>query len=614
MVINLNDLRDTIEEIKSRCDIVDIISEYMHLEKSGSNYNGLCPFHAEKTGSFMVSKSKQIYKCFGCNAGGDVISFVMRWENIDFIEAVKILAKKCGIALNGNISEEEKRKIQEINKLREILTEAARFYFSNLIGRKNEGYEYLKKRGLSDKIIKKFGLGYSLNSWDSLMKYLLSKGYEKTDLVKCGLVTHKTETNKYYDKFRNRVMFPIFSYNGKVIGFGGRVLDNSLPKYLNSPETMVFNKRLNLYGLNISKKSIKDDTLILVEGYMDLISLYQNGVQNVVATLGTALTEQQAKLIRRFAKNVIISYDSDQAGQNATLRAINILLKANIKVKILNLKDCKDPDDFIKKYGFEGYKKAIEDSDYHIKYKIDLLKNKYNLKNDTQKMNFMNEATLILKTLKSPIEKDLYSKYLSDLTGISIDSIRQSVGIKTNKNYNSTKYTATKNINAPRKIEKMSKIEDGDLKVEFSFIKILMENKEIRNIVFSEIKENEFLYEETKEIFNYIIKNKELDKITIDKIKSLDISEEYIKIIDNVKNEQISTYSLEGTRKIIKTIKKNTIKNDINLMSSELKKLSQELELLKKNNGNTKEVDDKIMKLSLEILKKEKIEKTKDEL
>ena len=301
----MNDLKDIIEEIKSRCDIVDVISDYMQLKSSGSNYTGLCPFHSEKTGSFMVSKSKQIYKCFGCNAGGDVISFVMRYENVDFMDAVKILARRCGITLERNISEEEKKKIQEINKFREIHTEAARFYFANLLGTKNPGYEYLKKRGLSDKIIKKFGLGYSLNSWNSLMNYLLAKGYDKTDLVKCGLVTHKTETNKYFDRFRNRVMFPIFNYNGKVIGFGGRVLDDSLPKYLNSPETLVFNKRLNLYGLNISKKSIKDDTLILVEGYMDLISLYQNNIENVVATLGTALTIEQARLIRKFAKNVM---------------------------------------------------------------------------------------------------------------------------------------------------------------------------------------------------------------------------------------------------------------------------------------------------------------------
>ena len=590
----MNDLKDIIEEIKSRCDIVDIIT-------------GLCPFHSEKTGSFMVSKSKQIYKCFGCNAGGDVISFVMRWENVDFMEAVKILARKCGITLDRNISEEEKKKIQEINKFREIHTEAARFYFANLLRTKNPGYEYLRKRGLSDKIIKKFGLGYSPNSWNSLMNYLLSKGYDKTDLVKCGLITHKTESNKYFDRFRNRVMFPIFNYNGKVIGFGGRVLDDSLPKYLNSPETLVFNKRMNLYGLNISKKGIKDDTLILVEGYMDLISLYQNNIENVVATLGTALTIEQAKLIRRFAKNVIISYDSDQAGQNATLRAIDILLKADIKVKILNLKDCKDPDDFIKKYGFDGYKKAIEESDYYIKFKIDLLKNKYNLKNDTQKMNFVEESTLMLKKLKSPIEKDLYAKYLSDLTNISVDSIRASIGIKVSRNYNNK--NNAKHTNVHRKIEQMSKIQDGYLKVETNFIKLLMENKELRNSVISDIKSDEFSIDETKEIFNYIIKNKELDKITIDKIKSLNISEEYIKNINNIEIEEINTYTIDSTKEIIKKIRKNTIENEIKSMSIQIERLSKELDLLKKSNSNTKEVDDKIMKLSLEILKREKIKK-----
>ncbi|MFQ7518541.1 MAG: DNA primase [Clostridium sp.] len=602
----MNDLKDIIEEIKSRCDIVDVISDYMQLKSSGSNYTGLCPFHSEKTGSFMVSKSKQIYKCFGCNAGGDVISFVMRYENVDFMDAVKILARRCGITLERNISEEEKKKIQEINKFREIHTEAARFYFANLLGTKNPGYEYLKKRGLSDKIIKKFGLGYSLNSWNSLMNYLLAKGYDKTDLVKCGLVTHKTETNKYFDRFRNRVMFPIFNYNGKVIGFGGRVLDDSLPKYLNSPETLVFNKRLNLYGLNISKKSIKDDTLILVEGYMDLISLYQNNIENVVATLGTALTIEQARLIRKFAKNVIISYDSDQAGQNATLRAIDILLQADIKVKILNLKDCKDPDDFIKKYGFEGYKKAMEDSDYYIKYKIDILKKKYNLNNDSQKMSFVEEATFMLKKLKSPIEKDLYAKYLSDLTNISIESIRASVGIKVNSNYNKTN---KRNTNVHKKIEQMSKIQDGYLKVEAKFIKLLMENKNLRESVLQDINEQQFLFDETKEIFNYIIKNRELDKITIDKIKSLNISEEYVNNIQNIQIEEINTYTLESTKNIIKQIKKNIIDNEIKSMSYQIKELSSKLELLKKTNGNTKEVDEKIMNLSLEILKKEKIKK-----
>ena len=308
---NMNDIKDIIEEVKSRCDIVSTISQYIELKSSGINYKGLCPFHGEKTPSFYVNESKQIYKCFGCGEGGDVINFVMKMENLDFIDAVKVLAQKYGIEINTNMDEESKKKLEKIKKFQDIHTEAARFYFSNLHTKKNSGYAYLRSRGLDNKIIKKFGLGYSLASWNSLMDYLTSKGYSNKDLIECGLLAHKKESNKIYDKFRNRVMFPIFDYRGNVIGFGGRVLDDSLPKYLNSPDTITFNKRYNLYGLNFSRKEIKNKTLILVEGYMDLISLYQYGIKNVVATLGTALTKEQGMLIKRYADNVIISYDSD---------------------------------------------------------------------------------------------------------------------------------------------------------------------------------------------------------------------------------------------------------------------------------------------------------------
>ena len=334
----MNNMRDLIDEVKSRSDIVNVISQYISLKNSGSSYSGLCPFHSEKTGSFHVNQNKQIYKCFGCGEGGDVINFIMKIENLDFMEAVKLLAQKNGIEFNTNLSEADKKKMEEIKLMQDIHLKAARFYFSNLINSKNAGYDYLRKRGLSDKIIKRFGLGYSLYSWNSLMDYLLSIGYEKKDLVKSGLVTHKENGDKYYDKFRNRVMFPIFDYRGNVIGFGGRVLDDSMPKYLNSPDTILFNKRYNLYGLNYAKKSIKNDTLILVEGYMDLISLVEYGIENVVATLGTALTNEQGKLIKRYASTAVISYDSDEAGIKATLRAIEILRHQNINVKILNLK------------------------------------------------------------------------------------------------------------------------------------------------------------------------------------------------------------------------------------------------------------------------------------
>ena len=254
----MNDIKDKIEEIKSRSDIVKVISDYIKVQQSGANYKGLCPFHGEKTPSFYINTSKQIYKCFGCGEGGDVINFIMKIENLEFMDAVKLLAKDCGVEINTNMDAQSKIRMEKIKKFQDLNTEAARYYFSNLIKQKNYGYEYLRKRGLDDKIIKKFGLGYAPKAWTNLMDYLIDKGYDKETLVECGLVTYKKDGNKYYDRFINRVIFPIFDYRGNVIGFGGRVLDDSLPKYLNSPDTLAFNKKYNLYGLNFARKNISD--------------------------------------------------------------------------------------------------------------------------------------------------------------------------------------------------------------------------------------------------------------------------------------------------------------------------------------------------------------------
>ena len=423
----MNDIKDIIEEIKSRCDIASVISNYINIKPSGSNYKGLCPFHGEKTPSFYINGSKQIYKCFGCGEGGDVINFVMKIENLDFMDAVKSLANRCGIEINTKVDEPTKERMKKSKKFQDIHVEAARFYFSNLIKSKNPGYEYLRKRGLDDKIIKKFGLGYSLNSWDSLMNHLISIGYKNEDLIECGLVGYKNETKKIYDKFRNRVMFPIFDYRGNVIGFGGRVLDDSSPKYLNSPDTLIFNKRENLYGLNFARKEIKDRSIILVEGYMDLISLYQYGIKNVVATLGTALTDGQGSLIKRYADTAIISYDSDEAGIKASIRAIEILTKLGINVKVLDLKECKDPDEFIRKYGVLQFEKEVQNSISHIKYKIDNLKRSFNIQKDEDRVKFAKEASKIIKEIKSPVEIDYYIKYLSGQIDISIESIKKEV-------------------------------------------------------------------------------------------------------------------------------------------------------------------------------------------
>ena len=603
----MNDIKEVIEDVKSRCDIVSTISQYMSVKPSGSNYKGLCPFHGEKTPSFYINTSKQIYKCFGCGEGGDVINFVMKMENLDFIDAVKLLASRYGIEINTNMDEDTKLRIEKSKKYHDIHTEAARFYFTNLIKEKNPGYQYLRTRGLDDKIIKKFGLGYSLNSWNTLRDYLLSKGYEKKDLIECGLFGYKSETDTIYDKFRNRVMFPIFDYRGNVIGFGGRVLDDSLPKYLNSPDSLIFNKRLNLYGLNFARKEIKDRTVILVEGYMDLISLYQYDIKNVVATLGTALTEQQGQLIKRYADTAIISYDSDDAGVKATLRGIDILTKLGISVRVLNLKDCKDPDEFIRKYGVLEYKNAIESSTHYIKYKIDILKRSFNIQNDEEKVKFAKEASKIIKELKSPVEIDYYTKYLSSQIDISVDSIKREVYGKSYNNYSTNKYSNNKNINNrytnsfvkkdEKALEKPKTIVNGRQFVEENLIKIMLEDKKLRDIILLKVNEEDFLSNASKEILNYIIKNQELDKITIDKIKSLNIAEEYLKDLESISLDNINLANVKGIDEIVKNVKKNSLNEKINRLLEEQKEIEKY-----KNTKDAKEVDIKIMEIALKIV------------
>ena len=591
------DIKDVVEEIKNRCDIASVISEYMPIRQSGGNYKGLCPFHGEKTPSFHISSSKQIYKCFGCGEGGDVINFVMKMENLDFLDAVKLLANKCGVEINTNMNEEDKLKMEKIKKYQDIHLEAARFYFTNLSKGKNPGYDYLRKRGLDDKTIKKFGLGYSQKSWNDLIDYLLSKGYDKEDLVECGLVNHKQESNKYYDRFRNRVMFPIFDYRGNVIGFGGRVLDDSLPKYLNSPDSIIFNKRFNLYGLNFSRKNIINRTIVLVEGYMDLISLFQYGVRNVVATLGTALTEQQGNLIKRYADTAIISYDSDEAGIKAALRAIEILSKIGLNIKVLNLRDAKDPDEFVRKYGLEEYKKAIDEATHYIKFKIDHLKKSFNLDKDEERVKFGKEASKIIKELKSPVEVDYYTNYIAKQTNISTESIKKEVyGKDYNKVYNN-KYKKFEK-KSERVIEKPKIIKKGKELVEETLIKLMLESKKIREITLLKLDKTDFLLNESKEILNYIIKNRDLDKITIDKIKSLNISEEYLKDLERISLDGIDMNDIKSIDEILKNLKKNNLQEQMNKLLIEQKNIEQQ----KTNNDDLKEVDVKVMEIALKIV------------
>ncbi|MBO1263849.1 DNA primase [Proteiniclasticum sp. SCR006] len=405
---------EIIEKIKESNDIVDIISESVPLKRVGRNYWGLCPFHNEKTPSFSVTREKQLFKCFGCGEGGNVITFVMKSKNLEFNEALRFLADRANITLEE--SAENRKKNEKLEMYFKMHVDAARFFFRNLKDYK-EIRDYFYKRGITDQTIRSFGLGFALNSWDSLLKYLKSMNYKEDDIVRCGLAT-KNEKGKVYDRFRNRIIFPVFDVRGRVIAFGARVMDDSKPKYLNSPETPIYNKGTHLYGLNFARKNSKEKSLIIVEGYMDCISLNQAGVKNVVASLGTALTKMQARLLKRNSEEVYISYDADNAGQAATVRGLDILSAEGIDVKVVQIPKGKDPDDYIRAEGVEKFHELLSHALPLIDYKILKAKDGLNIGEDQGRIHYAKRVVSILNNL-DPIEKDVYVQKVSEDTGIS---------------------------------------------------------------------------------------------------------------------------------------------------------------------------------------------------
>ncbi|MFU2417841.1 DNA primase [Peptacetobacter sp. AB800] len=598
----MNDMKEIIEEIKARCDIASVIGDYIKIQPSGQNYKALCPFHVEKTPSFHISTAKQVYKCFGCGEGGDVINFVMKMENLDFMDAVRLLANRCGIDINFNIDEETKQKIELSKKYQDIHTEAARFYFANLVKSKNRGYDYLRNRGLDDKTIKRFGLGYSQDAWSSLMDYLIDeKGYSIEELLECGLIGKSTKTDKYYDKFRNRVMFPIFDYRGNVIGFGGRVLDDSLPKYLNSPDTLIFNKRHNLYGLNFARKNLSSRTVILVEGYMDLISLYQYGIKIAVATLGTALTSQQARLIKRYADNVIISYDSDGPGTKASLRAIDILVEAGLSVKVLDLKDAKDPDEYVRKYGTDEYRNAMKDAVPRIKFKIDNLKSTFDLSKDQDNIKFAQEAVNIIKQLKSPVEIDYYIKYLSEIVQLDEDAVKREIYGKSysSKNLSNGKFNNKFNKKEEKPIEKMDAIQHGEELTEIMLIKIMMTIPAAREKILLKIDEKELLMEDSKKILNYFSKVDSEKVINPDELE--DIDEKYIESLKKTSLESINIKNMKEIEETVRSVRRNSLKKTIDKLRIKQEELGAKSKILAESDKEAaKELDLEIMNLALQ--------------
>ena len=417
-----------LDELTARNPIEDVVGQYVNLKRSGSNLFGLCPFHGEKTASFSVAPDKGIYYCFGCHKGGNVINFEMEIEGLSYPDAVRALAKRVGMEVPEDEQYQSRYRQQE--RLWALHKEAARFFHSQLYAPVGaNALQYAAGRGMPKSILTKFGIGYAPDSWTALVDWLRGKGYTDQELRDSGLVTVSRKNGNLFDRFRDRLMFPIIDVRGNVIGFGGRIMNNqdkSAAKYLNSPETLIFNKRKNLFALNLAKKS-KLGYLILVEGYMDAIALHQFGFDCAVASLGTALTEDGANLLARYTEQVVLIYDGDEAGQNATKRAIPILEKASLQVKVLQMRDAKDPDEFLKKFGADRFKLLLEESSNRVEYQLNAIRRKYDLRDDDQKVKYLQESAELISALSSSVQREVYGNRVAEAAGISTDAMKLEV-------------------------------------------------------------------------------------------------------------------------------------------------------------------------------------------
>lgn len=414
-----------IEELLQRSDIAEVVSDYVQLNRrSGGNQFGLCPFHSEKTPSFSVSTDKQIYHCFGCGKGGNVIGFIMEIENLSFRDAVAFLARRAGMELPEDDTPEELKSRRA--RLLELNRAAAKYFYSNLS--KPEGaaaIEYIKKRGLSAKTVKRFGLGAALDEWFALSDAMIKEGYRESELLEAGL-SKRGKNGGIYDVFRNRLIFPVIDVRGNIIGFSGRILGDGEPKYLNTPDTPVFSKSRNLFALNLAKRT-KRGMLILVEGNVDVVMLHQAGFDCAVASLGTSLTPEQARLMSRYTQNVVIAYDSDSAGVKAAQRAIGLLEPVGLKVRVLRMDGAKDPDEFIRARGAEAFELLLERSENHIEYRIDTLRSKYDLETDDGRLGFLADAAELVASLPGAVEREIYSRRVAELIGVSADAVLSEV-------------------------------------------------------------------------------------------------------------------------------------------------------------------------------------------
>ncbi len=488
---------EIVEEVRSRNDIVDVISGYVKLQKKGNSYFGLCPFHNEKSPSFSVSRDKQMYYCFGCGAGGNVFTFIMEYENYSFMEALKFLAARAGVELpQEEYSKEAKERADLRSTLLEINKLAAKYFYAQLKSQNGKtAYAYLKNRELSDETITNFGLGYSNKYSNDLHQYLKAKGYTDEQIVKAGLANVDEKTG-IYDKFWNRVMFPIMDVNNRVIGFGGRVMGEGKPKYLNSPETMIFDKSRNLYGLHRARTSRKPYYLIC-EGYMDVISLHQAGFTNAVATLGTALTMGHASLLKRYVNEVYLTYDSDEAGTKAALRAVPILREAGISAKVIRMDPYKDPDEFIKNLGKEAFEERISKARNGFMFRLEMLERDYDMQSPEGKTEFLRIAAKWLAEFEEEIERTNYIEAVAKTYRVNAEELRKLV-VKV-----AVQSGMASQAERPKQtVERESQKEDGHVKSQRILLTYLIDHQELFAQISKYIAPEDF----TKELYQKVAK------------------------------------------------------------------------------------------------------------
>ena len=500
---------DFISEIKYRNDLAELAASYMQLKRRGRNLVGLCPFHGEKTPSFNIYTENGSFYCFGCGTGGDVITFVMKIENLDYMEAVKFLAERAGMSMPEDDYDDSMSRLR--TRIYEANREAARFFYGKLTSKEGaEGLRYLRGRGLADSTIRHFGLGFAPDERFALGNHLRSRGFTEAEMIAANLVFKSRSGNSVLDRFYNRVMFPIIDVRGNVIAFGGRIMTDQKPKYLNTSDTLVFNKSYNLFSLNNAKNS-KSDALILCEGYMDVISLNQAGFTNAVATLGTALTADQASLMKRYCKEVIICYDADEAGQKATSRAIDILRRAGLPVRVISIPDGKDPDEFIRRHGDQGhaaFQNVLDNSGNDMDYRLRKLRLSYDMNDPQGKFNYLTEAIKLLCELDNAMERDIYASKLSDETGVSKESITEQVksGLRRKDRNRRREETARVQTSLSARDDKVNPQHKDHLRAataEENLIAYLVKNPDKLTYIHERLKAEDFVTDFNRKLYIY---------------------------------------------------------------------------------------------------------------